>query len=138
LVDVAETLFPFVDPIGKTLMVDDRPSRSSVSASSRAPSWGSPDNWVTIPISLHQKNVGLAVDPSYLCESAGSRNIFPAAESEARLTLRTRRHVAYSAKDDFALNTNQNFLQIWATSSQAFFAVTIGIASISLIVGASL
>src|SRR5439155_20598075 len=31
--------------------------------------------------------------------------------------------------------TNDNFLQIWANISRAFFAVTIGIASISLIVG---
>src|SRR5438128_4938108 len=59
----------------------------------------------------------------------------PAAESEIRLTLRARRHLSYSAKDDFALNTNDNFLQIWANISRAFFAVTIGIASISLIVG---
>src|SRR2546428_3513392 len=58
-----------------------------------------------------------------------------AAESEIRLTLRGRRHLGYSAKDDFALNTNDNFLQIWANISRAFFAVTIGIASISLIVG---
>ena len=51
------------------------------------------------------------------------------------MTLRARRHLSYEAKDDFALNTNDNFLQIWANISRAFFAVTIGIASISLIVG---
>ena len=49
--------------------------------------------------------------------------------------MRARRHLAYNDKDDFALNTNDNFLQIWANISRTFFAVTIGIASISLIVG---
>jgi putative ABC transport system permease protein len=43
--------------------------------------------------------------------------------------------VEYKANDDFALNTNDNFLQIWSNISQTFFAVTIGIASISLVVG---
>jgi len=133
--DVAETLFPFVDPIGKTLMVDDRPfeivgigvKQGSVLGQSR-------DNWVTIPISLHQKMWGSRRSINIYAKALDEKHL-PAAESEARLTLRTRRHVAYSAKDDFALNTNQNFLQIWANISQAFFAVTIGIASISLIVG---
>jgi putative ABC transport system permease protein len=43
--------------------------------------------------------------------------------------------LSYNTKDDFALNTNDNFLQIWANISRTFFAVTIGIASISLVVG---
>ena len=51
------------------------------------------------------------------------------------MLFRSRRHLSYNAKDDFALNTNDNFLQIWANISRAFFAVTIGIASISLVVG---
>jgi putative ABC transport system permease protein len=133
--DVAENLFPFADPIGKTLAIDDRPfevigvgvKQGSVLGQSR-------DNWAMIPLTLHQKMYGARRSVTIYAKAIDEKHV-PAAESEIRLTLRARRHLAYKAKDDFALNTNDNFLQIWANISRAFFAVTIGIASISLVVG---
>src|SRR5262249_19579805 len=133
--DITETLFPFVDPIGKTLMVENRPfeivgvgiKQGSVLGNSR-------DNWVTIPISLHQKIWGSRRSVQIYAKALDEKRL-PGAESDVRLRLRIRRHVPYSAKDDFAINTNSSFLQIWANISQAFFAVTIGIASISVVVG---
>ncbi len=133
--DIVDNLFPFVDPIGKTLIIDDRPfevigvgtKQGSVLGQSR-------DNWAMIPFTLHQKMYGSRRSITIYAKALDERHV-PAAESEVRLTLRARRHLSYNAKDDFALNTNQNFLQIWANISRAFFAVTIGIASISLIVG---
>src|SRR5207237_1433277 len=133
--DIVDNLLPYADPIGKTITVDVRPfevvgvgvKQGSVLGRSR-------DNWVMIPISVHQKMYG---SRRSITIQAKARDEFylPAAESEIRLTLRARRHLSYNAKDDFALNTNDNFLQIWANISRAFFAVTIGIASISLVVG---
>ena len=133
--DVVDTLFPFVDPIGKTITVDDRQfevigvgtKQGSVLGQSR-------DNWVIIPLTLHQKMYGSRRSVTIYAKALDEKHV-SAAESEMRLTLRARRHVAYNANDDFSLNTNDNFLQIWANISQTFFAVTIGIASISLIVG---
>jgi putative ABC transport system permease protein len=133
--DVVDTLFPNVDAIGKTLTIDDRPfevvgvglKQGSVLGQSR-------DNWVIVPLTLHQKMYGARRSITIYAKALDEKHI-PAAESEIRLALRARRHVAYTANDDFALNTNDNFLQIWANISQTFFAVTIGIASISLIVG---
>ena len=133
--DLAENLFPFVDPIGKTLIIDDRGfevigvgvKQGSVLGQSR-------DNWAMIPLTLHQKMYGSRRSITIYAKALDERHL-SAAESEVRLVLRARRHVAYNDKDDFALNTNDNFLQIWANISRAFFAVTIGIASISLVVG---
>lgn len=133
--DVADTLFPFVDPIGKTLIVDDRPfeiigvgwKQGSVLGQSQ-------DNWAMIPITVHQRMFGTRRSVSIYAKAKDEAHV-PAAESEIRLALRARRHLDYNARDDFALNTNDNFLQIWANISNAFFAVTIGIAAISLIVG---
>ena len=134
--DIADNLFPFVDPIGKTMVVDDRSfevigvgtKQGSVLGQSR-------DNWAMIPLTLHQKMYGARRSVTIYAKALDEKRTCRAAESEIRLTLRARRHLAYNAKDDFALNTNDNFLQIWANISRAFFAVTIGIASISLIVG---
>jgi putative ABC transport system permease protein len=133
--DIVDTLFPNIDPIGKTLTIDDRgfqivgvgTKQGSVLGQSR-------DNWVIVPLSVHQKMYGSRRSITIYAKALDEKHV-PAAESEIRLALRARRHVAYSANDDFALNTNDNFLQIWANISQTFFAVTIGIASISLIVG---
>jgi len=133
--DVVDNLFPFVDPIGKTLTLDDRPfevigvgtKQGSVLGQSR-------DNWVTIPLSIHQKMYGARRSVTIYAKALDEKHL-QAVESQLRLTLRARRHIAYKSKDDFALNTNDNFLQIWANISRAFFAVTIGIASISLVVG---
>ena len=133
--DVAETLFPFADPIGKTVMIDQRPFEVVGLGVKQGSVLGQPqDNWVTIPISLHQKIWGSRRSIGISAKAVDELQL-PAAESEVRLALRARHHLAYNAKDDFALNTNQNFLQIWANISRAFFAVTIGIASISLLVG---
>jgi len=133
--DIVDTLFPFVDPIGKTLIVDDRPFEVIGVGTKQGSVLGqSQDNWAMIPLTLHHKMYGARRSVSIYAKAIDEAHL-PAAESEIRLTLRARRHLSYGAKDDFALNTNDNFLQIWANISRAFFAVTIGIASISLIVG---
>ena len=128
--EIVDNLLPFVDPIGKTITVDDRPfevvgvgvKQGSVLGRSR-------DNWVMIPISVHQKMYGARRSVTIQVKALDELHLL-AVQSEIRLTLRARRHLAYNTKDDFALNTNDNFLQIWANISRAFFAVTIGIASI--------
>ena len=133
--DVADNLFPLIDPIGKTLIVDDRPFEIIGVGSKQGSVLGqSQDNWAMIPITLHQRMYGSRRSISIYAKAKNETHV-AAAESEIRLTLRSRRHLSYNAKDDFALNTNENFLQIWANISRAFFAVTIGIASISLVVG---
>ena len=133
--DIVDNLFPFVDPIGKTLIIDDRPFEViGVGVKQGAVLGQSQDNWALIPLTLHQKMYGARRSINIYAKAKDELHL-PLAESEMRLTLRARRHVAYSANDDFSLNTNDNFLQIWANISRAFFAVTIGIASISLVVG---
>jgi putative ABC transport system permease protein len=133
--DVAENLFPFLDPVGRTLIVDDRPFQVIGVGTKQGSVLGqSQDNWAIIPITVHQRMYGARRSVSIFAKAKDEAHV-AAAESEIRLALRARRHLAYEAKDDFALNTNDNFLQIWANISRAFFAVTIGIASISLVVG---
>ncbi len=133
--DIVDNLFPFVDPIGKTLIIDDRPFEIiGVGVKQGSVLGQSQDNWAMIPLTLHQKMYGARRSINIYAKAKDEQRL-AAAESEIRLTLRARRHLSYNAKDDFALNTNDNFLQIWANISRAFFAVTIGIASISLVVG---
>ena len=133
--DIVDNLFPFVDPAGKTLMINERrfqivgvgKRQGTVVGQSR-------DNWVTIPITVHQKIWGSRRSVQIYAKAIDETHL-DGAQDQARLVLRARRHLSYSADDDFSIGTNQNFLEIWGNISRAFFAVTIGIASISLLVG---
>ena len=57
------------------------------------------------------------------------------AKDEVRVLMRTRRHDAVGQPDDFELETNDTFLDIWKQISSLFAWVVLGIASISLVVG---
>src|SRR5437762_661436 len=133
--DVVDNLFPFVDPIGKTLVIDDRSFEViGVGIKQGSVLGQAQDNWAMIPLTVHQKMYGARRSINIYAKALDEKHL-DAATSEIRLTLRGRHHLAYNTKDDFSLNTNDNFLQIWSNISQTFFAVTIGIASISLLVG---
>ena len=133
--DIVDNLFPFVDPIGKKLRVNGREFEivgigeklGSIVGQSR-------DNWVQIPITVHQRMWGARRSVRIYGKANGEQNV-EAAQDQARMVLRTRRHVAYNADDDFSIVTNDTFLELWANISQVFFAVTVAIASISLVVG---
>jgi putative ABC transport system permease protein len=57
------------------------------------------------------------------------------AEDKVRVMMRARRHNAPGQPDDFEINTNDTFMDIWKQISALFFDVIIGISSISLVVG---
>jgi putative ABC transport system permease protein len=57
------------------------------------------------------------------------------AEDQVRVLMRTRRHDAPGTPDDFEIQTNDTFLDIWRQISSLFASVVLGLASISLVVG---
>ena len=57
------------------------------------------------------------------------------AKDEVRVIMRARRHNAVGQPEDFEIETNDTFLDLWKQISSIFFSVVIGIASISLVVG---
>jgi putative ABC transport system permease protein len=87
-----------------------------------------------IPITMHQKMFGTRRSVRIYGKAIDETQL-AAAQDQTRLIMRARRHLSFHARDDFSISANENFLQIWANISRAFFAVTIGIASISLVVG---
>jgi putative ABC transport system permease protein len=133
--DIADKLLGGSDPLGKEIRVDTINCQvigvgkklGSVMGMSR-------DNWVLVPITTFQKAYG-SDDSIRLWVKTGGTGAMQSTMDEVRLLLRGRRHVSYSASDDFNIETNDSFLSLWGSISGAFFGVTIVIASISLIVG---
>lgn len=133
--DVAETLFPFIDPIGKNLQINDTDFQIiGIGVKQGSALGNSLDKWVVIPISLNMKMFGSRRSVQVYAK-ATTEKLLQEAEDQARLVMRVRHHVSYGGKDDFSISGNQTFLDLWASISRTFFAVTIGIASISLVVG---
>jgi putative ABC transport system permease protein len=133
--DIVDKLIPGSDPIGKIIHVDTGECEIIGVAKKRGSTMGqSQDNWVIMPLTTYEDIYG-ANDSVRLWVKAAGRNAMEPTMDEVRMLLRARRHVEYQDPDDFAMETNQSFLQLWGSISNTFFGVTIGIASISLIVG---
>jgi putative ABC transport system permease protein len=65
----------------------------------------------------------------------GAGAAFEKAQDEARLVLRTRRHVLPGSEEDFFIGTKDSYISLWQQISSAFFAVFIMVSSISAVVG---
>ncbi len=133
--DIWNKLMPGSNPLGKEIRVDSGECEIIGVATKRGSLMGqSEDDWVIMPLTTYQTIYG-SNDSLTLWAKAYSTKTLPTAMDEVRLLLRGRRHVPYLNPDDFAMETNESFLQLWSSISSTFFGVTIGIASISLIVG---
>jgi putative ABC transport system permease protein len=133
--DVVDKLLPGPDPVGKELHVDTAVCEIIGVGKKRGSVMGqSQDNWVILPLTTYQRMY--ATDDSVrLWVKADGTAALPATMDEVKMLVRSRRHVAYRDPDDFSMETNASFLSLWSSISGTFFGVTIGIASISLIVG---
>jgi putative ABC transport system permease protein len=134
--DLVENLMPGIDPVGKEIRWNNIPCEVIGVGKKQGSALGtSLDNWVIIPLTTYKKNFGNQQDSLRVTSRAGSAAKIQDSVDEVRQIMRGRHHLAYGAKDDFAIETSDSFLSLWKDISGSFFAVTIAIASISLVVG---
>jgi putative ABC transport system permease protein len=134
--DLVENLMPGVDPIGKEVRWNNNPCQVIGVGTKEGSSLGtSLDNWIILPLSTYSKDYGTQQDSLRITSRAASAAKIQESVDEVRQIMRGRRHLAYNAKDDFSIETSDSFLSLWKDISSSFFAVTVAIASISLVVG---
>jgi putative ABC transport system permease protein len=134
--DVVENLLPGVDPLGKEVRWNNIPCQIIGVGKKEGTSLGtSLDNWIILPLTTYVKTYGNQQSSLRVTARAGSASNIQITVDEVRQIMRGRHHLAYAAKDDFAIETSDSFLSLWKDISSSFFAVTIAIASISLVVG---
>ena len=135
--DLVENLLPGVDPIGKEIRWHSNIPCQIIGVGKKEGSalGNSLDNWIIIPLSTYTKEYGTKQDSVRITARAASASKIQDSVDEVRQIMRGRRHLAYAAKDDFAIETSDSFLDLWKNISSSFFFVTIAIASISLVVG---
>jgi putative ABC transport system permease protein len=134
--DLVEHLMPGVDPLGKEIRWNNVPCEVVGVGKKQGSALGtSLDNWIIIPLTTYKKNYGNQQDSLRVTSRAGSAATIQESVDEVRQIMRGRHHLAYVAKDDFAIETSDSFLSLWKDISGSFFAVMIAISSISLVVG---
>lgn len=134
--DIVDNLLGEGDPIGKEIRVDGIPYTVIGVGDRQGKTLGqSQDNWVAVPITTYQQTYGYNDSVTIYARANGDATVMERAKDEVRVLMRTRRHNAPGAEDDFELQTNDTFLDIWKQISSIFATVVLGLASISLVVG---
>ena len=134
--DIVDNLLGGGDPLGKEIRVAGIPYTIIGVGDRQGKMLGqSQDNWVAVPMTTYQQTYGYNDSLDIYARAAGTAESMEQAKDEVRVIMRSRRHNAVGQPDDFEIETNDTFLDIWKQFSAIFFDVVIGIASISLVVG---
>jgi putative ABC transport system permease protein len=88
-----------------------------------------------VPITTFRQTYGTHDSISIYARAGGDAAAMERAENNVRVLMRTRRHDPPGSEDDFEVETNDTFMDIWKQFTAIFFDVIVGIASISLVVG---
>ena len=133
--DLRERFFQSTDPIGKTISIEGRPYEVVGVAKTLGSVFGnSQDNFVMIPIESYFKTYGSrnglrllakAIDQAHLSE----------AEDEARVLLRSYRHLLPGQDDNFSLFASDTIVSLWESLTATIAAMAVGIVSVFMVVG---
>ena len=133
--ELAKQLFPVVDPIGQEIRVSGYTLQVVGTVAARGNVLGqSQDNFVLLPLGQYQKIFG-PHDSIVMLLRAKPGVDLERMEDEARMVLRSRRHVPLGKPDDFGITTSQTYMALFQTFTRGIFAGTIGLVAISLVVG---
>jgi len=132
--DVAEKLFLGVDPLGKTMRIDDHGYTVVGVAEKKGSVFGfSRDNFAKIPLSTFQKIYGSRRTVNISIR--GREGQMQQAQDQSRLVMRTLHRLDYHEEDDFGLITSEGVNELFNNLTSVIFSVSIFVVGISLVVG---
>jgi putative ABC transport system permease protein len=131
---LVQQLFSGMDPLGRTIRVGNEElvvigvveKVGSVLGQDQ-------DNFVMVPLPVFLQMQG--IHSSLTINVKTSKANFEAAQDQARLILRGRRHLAGITEDDFFIGTKESYMALWRSISSAFFGVFIMVSAISVVIG---
>ncbi len=134
--DVSQRFFTNVDPVGKTLRVGPHVYEVVGVAQTIGSVFGqSQDNFVMIPFATFEKTWHTPNDSVGIFVQARNADLMEAAQDEARLLLRARRHLAYGDADNFGVIAPASITGLWQKLTGNIFAIAVGLTSVFLVVG---
>ena len=134
--DIVDNLLGSGDPIGKEIHVGGIPYTIVGVGDRQGKTMGqSQDNWVAVPLTTYQQTYGYNDSLDIYARANGDAAAMERVKDEVRALMRARRHNAPGTEDDFEIETNDTFMDIYKQITSIFFDVVVGIASIALVVG---
>jgi putative ABC transport system permease protein len=134
--NVAETLFPMIDPMGQTVKVGGLPFKVVGLFEKQGGLFGSftSDNQIFIPIHSFTTNFGSHRDVTLNVRVAANANVDDAKE-ELRGIMRKARMLKPGQEDDFNLNESELITQFFNTVTGVIAGIGFFITGLSLFVG---
>jgi putative ABC transport system permease protein len=133
--EIADELFPKVDPIGKSIRIGAETYQVIGMTERKGSVLGqNQDRFVWIPVRTFLKYKAARQTVDIAIKSVDQASL-PVAQQEVRNILRGRRHVRPGQPDDFAITTSDNVMELYRNLTGGIFVVTIGVASIAMLVG---
>jgi len=134
--DLVKKFFSNVDPIGKTIRAGTHSYQVVGVTETIGSAFGqSRDNFIFIPLGTYMKEWGTQRDSLLIFVQAGAAEMIPASEDEARMLLRARRHVPFSAKDNFGILGSDSIMALWNSITGSLANVAVGLTAVFLVVG---
>ena len=134
--DVADRLFPNVDPVGKTVRAETHTYQVIGVAERIGTAFGqSLDNFMIMPIHTFEKELHRPKDSVTIFIQAGNAEMMEASEDESRLLMRAWRHLPYDAPENFAILGSDSIMQLWHDLTGTLAGVAVGLVSVFLVVG---
>jgi putative ABC transport system permease protein len=133
--EVAAKLFPGLDPMGKSLLIDGRPFEVVGVAKPLGTVLGqSQDSFAYMPIQtflkLYGSNRSLSINVQ-----ARSAEWMARTQDEARMLMRARRHLRPNEDDSFGILASETLMGLWKQLTGTIAASAVGIVSIFLVIG---
>lgn len=135
--DVADGLFPQIDPLGKDIKIGaDAYSVIGVAKKLGSVLGQSQDNFIELPLSTFFKTFGKRSSPTFLMKVKARPGVSPeTVQDQVRLVMRTRHKLGYQQPDDFSISTDEVTEQLFGTITGTVAVVAFPVVGISLLIG---
>jgi len=134
--DVARRFFPNTDAIGKSLRAGSQVFEVVGVATPIGTVFGvTQDNFVLVPFGVFEKTWHTPSNSISIFVQARTAELMGAAQDEARLILRARRHVAYNDSDNFGIIAPTSITGLWQQLTGNIFALAVWLTAVFLVVG---
>jgi putative ABC transport system permease protein len=131
---LVQRLFLDVDPIGKNIRVrNDEFMVIGIMEKIGSVLGQDQDNFVAVPLPVFLRIQGIHESLTINVKAAPGK--FEAAQDQAQLILRARRHLNGKMENDFFIGTKESYMALWRSISSAFFGVFILVSAISVVIG---
>lgn len=133
--ELADKLFPGLDPVGHEVMIDGRPFMVVGVAKPIGSVLGqSQDNFAYVPIETYIKIYG-AYQGIWVNVQAIGPEWMERTQDETRVLMRARRHLKPGETDNFGIVDSATLMNLWKQLTGVIAMAMIGVVSVFLVIG---